>query len=76
MNKNFTLKCITLFAFTLLGFKAQAQYYADGSTQADGTPLVATKSLTVDTQGPNGASPDGTAVLFPLLGTFKNRVFI
>ena len=61
MNKNFTLKCITLFAFTLLGFKAQAQYYADGSTQADGTPLVATKSLTVDTQGPNGASPDGTA---------------
>ncbi|WP_334127163.1 hypothetical protein [Empedobacter brevis] len=55
MNKNFTFKCMALVAFTLMGFKAQAQYYADG------TPGVApTKSLTVDTQGPDGASPDGT----------------
>lgn len=53
MEINFTLKCITLSAFTLVGFKAQAQtYYADGT--------VATKSLTVDTNLPDGASTDGT----------------
>lgn len=40
MNKNFTLKCMALFAFTLMGFKAQAQYYADGT--------IATKDLKVD----------------------------
>ncbi|MDM1073779.1 hypothetical protein HX001_14920 [Empedobacter brevis] len=52
MNKNFTLKCMALFAFTLMGFKAQAQYYADG------TILNATKSLIVDTNG--GSEPTGT----------------
>lgn len=41
MNKNFTLKCIALFAFTLLGFKAQAQYYVNYTET--------TKSLKVDT---------------------------
>lgn len=50
MNKNFTFKCIALFAFTLLGFKAQAQYYADGT--------ILTKSLTVDTNG--GTEPLGS----------------
>ncbi|MBO6212033.1 hypothetical protein [Algoriella sp.] len=53
MEINFTLKCIALSAFTLVGFKAQAQtYYADGT--------VAIKSLTVDTNLPDGASTDGT----------------
>ena len=53
MEINFTLKCIALSAFTLVGFKAQAQtYYADGT--------VAIKSLTVDTNLPDGASIDGT----------------
>ncbi|WP_353097085.1 hypothetical protein [Empedobacter brevis] len=49
MNKNFTLKCMALFAFTFLGFKAQAQYYADG------TILNATKSLIVDTDPTKGS---------------------
>lgn len=53
MEINFTLKYIALSAFTLVGFKAQAQtYYADGT--------VAIKSLTVDTNLPDGASTDGT----------------
>ena len=53
MKNNFTLKYIALVAFTFVGIKAQAQtYYADGT--------VAIKSLTVDTNLPDGASIDGT----------------
>ncbi|QES93251.1 hypothetical protein F0358_11295 [Empedobacter brevis] len=49
MNKNFTLKCMALFTFSLIGFKAQAQkyYYGDGN--------VGTKYLTVDTDKAKGS---------------------
>ncbi len=59
MKRNFTFKSLAFLTLFLVSFKTQAQaqtpiktFYADGN--------VATKSISVDTELPNGASPDGT----------------
>lgn len=57
MKRNFTFKSLAFLTLFLVSFKMQAQtpiktFYADGN--------IATKSISVDTKSPNGASPDGT----------------
>ncbi|MDM1296942.1 hypothetical protein HXZ94_00290 [Empedobacter falsenii] len=57
MKRNFTIKSLVFLTLFIVSFKTQAQtpiktFYADGN--------VATKLLSVDTESPNGASPDGT----------------
>lgn len=57
MKRNFTFKSLAFLTLFIVSFKTQAQtpiktFYADGN--------VATKSLSVDTESPNGASSDGT----------------